>query len=160
MSFDPTLGQLLDGTTLPLLPPNASGSQQITIINQIIATLNSLQLAVVGSGVVEITLAAGASVVVQAVPHNLGYAPRAACFLNNATLVANAVTYTGVSYPLPGYAIGGAGPDGAGHILNVDFVDYWTDDKNLYIHWNSGVFYTRDEKINVTYFLTQVPAAT
>ncbi len=152
--FHSVLGQVMGGgSQLTNVPPNATRERQIEVLNQIIAQLNNFSRDVVQFGTETIILPAGASSDILTIPHNLGYKPQAFAYLNGVNVSANGQTFTEVDTPLPTYT--SAGADGAGHILFQDWLDYFVDDINLYIHWNSGIFTGANRDFQITYYLTR-----
>lgn len=155
MAFDETLGQLLDGSQLPPLPPNATKDQQTTVINEVINILNNYSRDIVATGE-ESFLVDGTDPQIIKIPHNLGYAPRAYCYLNGATIKDSLGNiFPSVNIPLPTPL---SFTESGGDILNVVELDYFTDATNLYLRIINPNGLTSSNSDIVSYELTRTAA--
>ena len=160
MAFDPILGLSMDGNELPLLPPNASNDQQITVLNRIIAELNNVNRDGKVAGTVTFTATGLDSQPVLIIPHNLAYTPRAYVYLDRVKVtLGNGEAFPDVTIPLPTYLKEtGVGVGGDGFPV-IDFgvwLDFWVDDTNLYIHCINAASQVISE--NISYILYKKPA--
>lgn len=156
MSVDDTLGHLLDGKQLQRLPSQPSNDDLINTINNLVDELNNVNKDIVGSDTIELILPAGQSQVVLPIPHHLGYAPRIFAQLSGVTFSINGITYPNVNIPLPNYLNSNA--DGAGHWVFVDWIQFYSDETNIYFLWNSGQLYGTNVGVPIKYFLTREAA--
>lgn len=155
MAFDEVLGQLLQGNQLPPLPPNATKDQQTTVINEIIDILNNYSRDIVLSDSVSFKID-GTDPQVIPVAHNLGYAPRAYCYLNNQTIVSSAgQTFSNVNIPLPTPL---QFSESGGDITDEVILDYFTDATYLYIRVVNASAATSVNPFVVNYDLTRTAA--
>lgn len=157
----PAIGLSLNGKQLPRVPGNGSPDDTKTIVNQIVDLLNSNTQDIVATGTVQFSFVGTDAQDILIVPHNLGYSPRATCFLNGVHLTIDPQhDYPDIDIPLPTYLganINGSG--GGGGIPAVAFstwLDFWVDSTNLYIHVINAASITKS--FPVTYELRRVPA--
>ncbi len=122
-------GLPLNGKQLQRVPADASRDIQISVINEIIDTLNNVSKDVVLSGTTTFNVD-GTGIQVIPVPHGLGYSPRVEAYLNDTTITdsdGNSYPNVNLSLPTPLETTDAAGVVG----FNVQ-MDFFVDTQNLY----------------------------
>lgn len=156
------LGRPLTGTQLPTVPPNATEDQKLAVINEIVGILNNYSRDVVQTDTVDFAFEGANAQTVLTIPHNLGYTPRAEVYLNDVTLTVGDFIYPGVNIPLPTYLnaanIGVGGGGGQPAVIFFDWLDFFVDENNLYIHFTNADGVTGS--VPLTYSLTRLPSNT
>lgn len=152
MANDPILGMSLDGKQLARLPANASNGDIITGINKIVDILNNVNKDIVAQGSITLTLNSESAKILT-IPHNLGYKPRAFVNMDGTTVSLNGQTIVDVNLATPTYLDGST----SGGVVQFDsWIDYFTDETNLYIRFFGASSFTGS--VDFSYFLTREAA--